>query len=328
MNVRIRMIMLVLVFALTAIFQAVPVSAQSGSYLDTLYQATESGESQETATVAEPATQPEESAPPPAVTAPHPVLFQQTQISASQFETMIRNIIQQILSKFGCGMGGRVIIIRIPRTGTTGTTGTSGTTGTTTTGTTGTTGSAGTNSTTHTTVTTTSVSSTAGLKAEMKAQYGITAADGDGAVWSKRQLEEANKVLATLPISFRSNTKTIQRDSVFMSKGVLGYVKMGIPTVHLMNNACYDKTFQGTLVHEMTHTFQSNNQQLVTAWKNQFWSNGRPRPSSVSSYGNSQPVEDFAESVREYWQNGASMKKNQPARYEFIRQYVMRGTEY
>lgn len=329
MNVRIRMLMLILMFALTTAFQAIPVAAQaqSGSYLDTLYQASESGQNEEPAATAEPPAQPEAAAASQAGGEASSVHFQQCQLTASQFEELIRNIIQQILSKYGCGMGGRVIIIRIPQPGTPNTTGTTGTTGTckppatppvtppTTT-------------TPTTTTTTTGTSSVAGLKAEMKAKYGISANDGDGAVWSQRQLEEANKVLATLPESFRSNTKSIQRDASYMSPGVLGYVRMGIPTVHMLNSSCYDRTFQGTLVHEMTHTFQANNMHLVNAWKSQFWSSGRPNPPSVSSYGNTQAVEDIAESVRTYWQSGAAMKKSQPDRYEFIRKHVMGGTEY
>ncbi len=324
MNARFRMLMLVLMFALATAFQAVPVpaQAQSGSYLDTLYQASESGQNEEPAATAESPAQSAETAAAQGDGEASPVHFRQCQLTASQFEALIRNIIQQILSKYGCGMGGRVIIIRIPQTGTSGTTGTTGTakppatTPTTTT------------TTPTTQPTTTGTSSVAGLKAEMKAKYGITATDGNGAVWSQRQLEEANKVLATLPASFRSNTKSIQRDASYMSASVLGYVRMGIPTVHIMNSACYDKTFQGTLVHEMTHTFQANNMHITNAWQSQFWSSGRPNPPSVSSYGNTQSVEDFAESVRVYWQSGAAMKKSQPARYEFIRKHVMGGTEY
>jgi len=322
------MLMLVLLVALATVFQAVPMPAlaQSGSYLDTLYQANESGQNEEPAATAEPTAQSEEAAVPQAGGETSPVHFQQCQMTASQVEALIRNIIQQILSKYGCGLGGRVIIIRIPQPGTTGTTGTTGTCKPP--ATPPVTQPAPTKPAPTTPPATTGTSSVAGLKAEMKAKYGIAATDGDGAVWSQRQLEEANKVLATLPEGFRSSTKSIQRDAAYMSPGVLGYVRMGIPTVHMLNSSCYDRTFQGTLVHEMTHTFQANNMHLVNSWKSQFWSGGRPNPPSVSGYGNTQAVEDFAESVRTYWQSGAAMKKSQPARYEFIRKHVMGGTEY
>ncbi len=171
----------------------------------------------------------------------------------------------------------------------------------------------------------------AGLKNFMEKQFGITAVDGDGATWSQRQLEEANKVLATLPASFRSCTTKIQRDKMYQSSSVLGYVRMGIPTVHLMDSSCKQGTFQGTLVHEMTHCFQSSHPDITQLWKKTFWPVGGligPWPPSVSSYGNSSYLEDMAESVRAYWQDGPNMKAKQPKRYEFIKKYVMGGREF
>jgi len=163
----------------------------------------------------------------------------------------------------------------------------------------------------------------------MAAKYGINAVDGDGAVWSQRQLEEANKVLSTLPAGFRGCTKSIQRDSMFHSPNVLGYVRMGIPTVHMLNSSCREGTFQGTMVHEMTHTFQANHPDITRLWQQTFWPNGRnPSPPSVSSYGNTQPVEDMAEAVRAYWQSGSRMKQTHPDRYEFVKKYIMEGKEF
>lgn len=168
--------------------------------------------------------------------------------------------------------------------------------------------------------------------AYMQAQFGITPKSGSNAVWSQAQLEAANKVLATLPASFRSATKSIQRDVAFNGKsGVLGWVQMGNPTVHLTNAACKVGVFEGTLVHEMTHTFQAANPQVAKDWEKTFWPLGKwigPIPRSVTSYGNTEPLEDMAESVRLYWENGAWMKKNQPKRYEFIKTQVMAGKEF
>ncbi|RCK80202.1 MAG: hypothetical protein OZSIB_3384 [Candidatus Ozemobacter sibiricus] len=170
-----------------------------------------------------------------------------------------------------------------------------------------------------------------GLKKYMTQRFGITPVDGDGASWSQRQLEEANKVLATLPAGFRSCTTKIQRDRMFQSPNVLGYVRMGVPTVHLMDSACKQGTFQGTLVHEMTHCFQAKHPEITQLWKKTFWPMGGllgPWPPSVSSYGNSSYLEDMAESVRAYWQDGPAMKARQPKRYEFIKTYVMSGREF
>lgn len=170
-----------------------------------------------------------------------------------------------------------------------------------------------------------------GLKGSIKSKFGIDAADGDGAAWNDPQYDRAYKVLANLPSAFRRCTKTIVRDKYFRSSSVLGYVRMGIPTVHLLNSCCKENTFQGTLVHEMTHCFQAANPKINTMWAKLFWPNGRagkPKSSSVSSYGNTQPIEDFAESVRVYFQSGSAMKSRYPDRYDFIKRYVMSGREY
>lgn len=326
MSVSRKNLLVCLLSVVVAVFLcAAPVHAQSGSFLDTIYQANE-GETDESGLAPAPEAVEDNTATPepddnikfacPGATSSSCG----TPMTQAQLEQMIRQIIQQIMSSSGAGCGGRIIIIRMP----------CGIQPPTTTPqpqpqplpqpqpqpqpqpnpepTTG---------------------GIAGLKAEMRNKYSIDARDGD-AQWSQRQLEEANKVLATLPACFRSHTKSIQRDGVYRGMaGVLGYVQMGIPTVHMMNGSCRDGTFQGTLVHEMAHTWQANNYGLTNQWQRQFWANGRsPNPPSVSSYGNTQPVEDMAESVRTYWQNGPSMKRSQPARYDWIKNNVMGGKEF
>lgn len=175
------------------------------------------------------------------------------------------------------------------------------------------------------------VAGTAGLRGSIKSKFGISAADGDGAAWNDPQLDRAYKVLSALPSGFRKCTKTIVRDKFYRSSSVLGYVRMGIPTVHLLNSCCKENTFQGTLVHEMAHCFQAANTKINALWASTFWPRGKaggPKSSSVSSYGNTQPIEDFAESVRVYFQSGSSMKARYPDRYDFIKRYVMSGREY
>lgn len=175
------------------------------------------------------------------------------------------------------------------------------------------------------------VAGTAGLRGSIKSKFGISASDGDGAAWNDPQLDRAYKVLAKLPAGFRKFTKTIVRDKFYRSASVLGYVRLGIPTVHLLNSCCKENTFQGTLVHEMTHCFQASNAKINALWNSTFWPKGRsagPKSSSVSSYGNTQPIEDFAESVRVYFQSGSAMKSRYPDRYDFIKRYVMSGREF
>jgi len=170
------------------------------------------------------------------------------------------------------------------------------------------------------------------LKRLIQVRFGIKTLEGSNTTWSKRQLEETFKVLNSLPASFRWYTKNLQRDAMFQnSPNILGWVQMGVPTVHITNAACREGIFQGTIVHEMTHCFQAANPEIAQKWEAKFWPWGKlfgPRPPSVSEYGNSQPMEDMAESVRAYWANGPLMKVQQPERYEFIRKYVMGGVTF
>lgn len=182
---------------------------------------------------------------------------------------------------------------------------------------------------------------TAEDKAKLE-KFGIKATDGDVA-WSKGQVDAIAEVLEKLPSFFSKWTKEIKRESVFkhpytgqIMRGVLGYVRSDRPsTVNLMNLAAMGSSlaaaksgFQGTFVHEATHTFQHGNPDVTNAWKQTFWPGGREKSRSVSGYGDTQPVEDMAESVRVYFQQGARMKSSHPDRYEFIRKYVMNGQEF
>ncbi len=170
------------------------------------------------------------------------------------------------------------------------------------------------------------------LAKQIKSKYGITVVQSKGAKWTEAQLQAADKTLASLPASFRKCTKTLQRDASYNGEAnVLGYVKLGVPTVHIMNSACYNGTFQGTIVHEMTHCFQAANPAVTQQWSKTFWPLGGifgAIPRSVTDYGNSKAIEDMAESCRFYVQKAAWMKKNQSKRYEFIKKYVMAGKEF
>ncbi|MBF0543844.1 MAG: hypothetical protein HQM08_05410 [Candidatus Riflebacteria bacterium] len=253
-------------------------------------------------------------------------------LATTNIDDLINQIIAQIEAAYGAGAisGVRIIIIRIgPDSISNPATPSPVDTSIYTNVTVNTNTSVDTSSTANTpTNPTTSGSSIAGLKAQLQASYGISA-DENGAKWTQKEIQAANDIMATLPKAFWSCTKSILRETSYMSPNVLGYVQMGIPQVHLENSCCYNGTFQGTLVHEMTHNFQAAHPDVTNAWENQFWPNGNsPVSSSVSAYGNTQPLEDFAESVRTYWQSGPEMKAQYPDRYQFIKDNVMGGKEY
>lgn len=167
----------------------------------------------------------------------------------------------------------------------------------------------------------------------LKSKFGITIENGT-AQWSLSQLQQTYELLTKLPPSFIAETKMIQRiATTSLGPNVGGYVSSNAPRVYLTNHGTASMTF--VLVHEMAHCFHFAKDDVFSRWQSQFWNgrngysgSGSQKSPSVSSYGNSNAMEDFAESVRAYYMNGPSMKRTHPDRYEFVKQYVMAGVEY
>ncbi|EKD83523.1 MAG: hypothetical protein ACD_39C00620G0006, partial [uncultured bacterium] len=97
------------------------------------------------------------------------------------------------------------------------------------------------------------------------------------------------------------------------------------------------KGFQKTLVHEMGHCFHISNPSKFTSWKSKFWPNGVIKGDSVSTYGETLPEEDFAETCAYYFLGGkivgdyflaSNGGKIDIERYNFIKDNVMGGKEF
>ena len=155
---------------------------------------------------------------------------------------------------------------------------------------------------------------------------GIHKAVDGSSKWTQAQKDDANKILKTLPVQFRNCTKRIVREGNIIP-GALGWSDMR-GNVFLPDCSCDGRSFQGPIVHEMTHNFIGVNPTVIANWKSQFWASGQPNPPSVSGYGNTNCDEDLCESVRTYWQIGPQMKQTQPDRYAFIKKYVMQGIDF
>jgi outer membrane biosynthesis protein TonB len=200
-----------------------------------------------------------------------------------------------------------------------------------------------------------------GMRAYIKDTYGIDCSDGDRATWSINQIKAADEAFESLPPFFRDATQVVYRDGPapsFAPPTVLGYVIVPQRKVHMMDlstkmttglynslvnaygrapteeeqMAALKRNFQGTLVHEMTHTFQNTYPQIAQRWYNTF-----DHRTSPTGYGATQPAEDMAESVRVYWQGGRIQNGRFVSnggttmdleRYEFIKNYIMDGEEY
>jgi hypothetical protein len=151
-----------------------------------------------------------------------------------------------------------------------------------------------------------------------------------GYLWTVDQLAYLVKVVQTLPALFRFCTLDFQRVASFAgSSSILGYVYAGTPRVFLTNRGVSNPTyFSETVVHEMAHCwyYTAKNTGVRAVWEKTFWPAGNvPISKSVSSYGCTNRYEDFAESVRLYWENGDYMKSHFPDRYKFIKDNVFGG---
>jgi hypothetical protein len=328
MIVRFQILMLAFCLVAAQGFVSSPAFA-SGSFFDTIQSAEEQKAGR--------ASEFEQQEPAPEEVAPDASTDIQFQISTTKpqaVKIIISNIIQTIIKKTGIvNLGKKIVTIFLPpgtSSGRTTNQPTSGTTGqTTTTKPTGTgVGQLPPAKPKPPTNTPPVATGALDLRDQIRA-YGIDPVNGD-TKWTDAELKDVLAVLTTLPAAFRSCTKTIKRDHNFQGNtSVLGYVRMGIPTVYMLDGASKSSAlFQRTLVHEMTHTFQSSNRAVAQNWQSEFWQNGRPVPPSVTAYGNSQVLEDMAESVAVYFQNPGYMKSQQAKRYEFIKKFVMDGKEF
>jgi len=170
-----------------------------------------------------------------------------------------------------------------------------------------------------------------GLTGAIQKDFKISVEAGSGGKWTAEELKGVYGLLKQMPPEFRKYTTTIVRDKE--SERAEGFVNPIMPwKVHLCGTSYYVKE---TLAHEMTHSYQFNNLKLTNDWNREFFGSriaylakmGKPKTASVSEYGDTNSLEDMAESVREYYENPENMKKTQPGRYEFVKNRIMKGVE-
>lgn len=96
-------------------------------------------------------------------------------------------------------------------------------------------------------------------------------------------------------------------------------------------------TKQYSVFHEMAHNISSKLDDMdespewlkLSGWvkKGDDWSSS-PNACQTSRYGQTNPWEDFAESLSSFRYNGAQFKKKCPQKFEFIKKKVFRGMDY
>lgn len=151
--------------------------------------------------------------------------------------------------------------------------------------------------------------------------------------WTKDEKAGCYSLMDNIETNFVKLTRFVCRQTWWRSSGVLGYAYIGRPEVYLLDSTCRSRTSMvNTYAHEMTHVFQGPFRNIADEWGYKFHgrsSNSQSRVSgSPTSYGNTNVVEDMAESVRYYIFNPSNLKNGYSSRYDFIKNKVMRGKEY
>ena len=156
------------------------------------------------------------------------------------------------------------------------------------------------------------------LVEQLQSQFGVTM----NGVWPIASLRAIVRLFSILPARFRQSCKNILRgesDGPYAAIGSLG--SPGRVTVYDKTFRYYSHTGVEIIAHEITHNFQGN-LDIVDRWRDEI------SGPSVSSYGNSNPLEDMAESVRFYIFSPAKMKAQFPSRYQFVKDLIMDGVEF
>lgn len=167
---------------------------------------------------------------------------------------------------------------------------------------------------------------------DIELEGGISSENG---FWNIEQMQLLYKFLKTLPRHFYSYTQNIERVKSFGSRvGVMGYVFGGQPKVFICNWGVRPIKYEETLIHEMAHVwmFAKENRAKKAEFINKFWPGnkqpGKNKEQPPTLYGYSSAYEDFAESVRLYWQDCPKLKKTHPQRWAFLKKYVFKGRQY
>ncbi|RCK79450.1 MAG: hypothetical protein OZSIB_0090 [Candidatus Ozemobacter sibiricus] len=180
----------------------------------------------------------------------------------------------------------------------------------------------------------------AGLTEEIRATFGIEVKNGVTAdvgwgfkttagSWDVKELTIVRDTLAKLPPHFVKCTTLIYNNQSVADdiSACFGLYSPADGTMWMSDLAMQHGEFAGTLVHEMTHAYQRANPHLEKEWTKLFWNGKRPKTSSPTDYGNTNPSEDMAESVRLYFVDPAALKLDK-ARYEFVKKFIMGGKEF
>ncbi|MBU1105744.1 MAG: hypothetical protein KKB51_03665 [Candidatus Riflebacteria bacterium] len=177
---------------------------------------------------------------------------------------------------------------------------------------------------------------TAAGAADIKANYGITLINGKQwenswftltpSSWTSQHTTALAAALSAMPEGFRKCTTGIaMQNSITAKDDGSGYGGLGGDPIMIAASKIGPGGYTNMaalISHEMAHQFQAKNPNVARGWAREFWPNGKQTRSSVTDYGNTDFMEDMAESVSWYFTNPDGLKYKDLARYEFIRSFI------
>jgi hypothetical protein len=164
----------------------------------------------------------------------------------------------------------------------------------------------------------------------LQLQHGANASEysvraGAAKRYSLPQIDHILMTLADLPPNLRSGVNGKLLLAVGQRNGAAAYtVGRKIEFYdHWANIAARPEGVMArrTILHELGHRFDGPRSVVHPGWR-------RARGCAVSQYGQSNTMEDFAETFVAYRYAGAALKAKCPAKYEFMQRNVFGGTEY
>lgn len=173
----------------------------------------------------------------------------------------------------------------------------------------------------------------------MRAKFGFNSshlAMGEGDMWPSSDMGTVLAMLEDMPDSILPINEGM-RFLHMPTDGRNGEVMVAESLIHVYspwhNLPVNEKTT--SLAHELGHVFGEGKTDTpewlnLSGWikdANGRWIMGRPE-TAVLDHAKTNPIEDFAETFFMYRYNGAALKRRQPEKYQYMKDYVFKSAEY
>ncbi|MBF0410312.1 MAG: hypothetical protein HQM10_23400 [Candidatus Riflebacteria bacterium] len=170
---------------------------------------------------------------------------------------------------------------------------------------------------------------------DIERAFGIKISEGlageDASRWAPDDLAFLYGLIDSLPPYFTRMPDSIKLSketdyssqmmtSVTMFVGFVTNMDLTVKTDTLQRNK---ETLRYIYIHEFAHCLWFDHKNIQSLWERAFWPGGKAEPPSITDYGNSNIMEDFAESIAVYVASPTELLKKNHERYDFIERHVV-----